>query len=160
MQETETCGPITTLNLLGMRPPPRTFFRYWFVSLLYCAEPRRSSHTRPAIGDRELADRYLFTQECPYISTYPTLPSSLLCFTYPPPLIAAPRRPIQPAPDGPIAHILDEDIPPELLNEIAAFTRGGASDGDESAGGQVCPQCKFENTHSRNDCDVCGLRNC
>ncbi|KAI0257339.1 polyubiquitin-tagged protein recognition complex Npl4 component [Lactifluus subvellereus] len=70
---------------------------------------------------------------------------------------APPRRPTQPAPDGPPAHLLDDDIPPELFDEIAAPTRVGASDSRGSAGVRVCPHCTFENTHSGNDCDVCML---
>jgi nuclear protein localization family protein 4 len=72
--------------------------------------------------------------------------------------IAAPQRPTQPAPDGPPARFLDEDkdIPPELFDEIATPTRGGSDNGGTS-GGRVCPHCTFENTHSGNDCDVCGL---
>jgi len=59
---------------------------------------------------------------------------------------APPARPTQPPPDRPPARALDEDIPPELFNDAAT-----------SASGRVCPHCTFENAHSGNDCEVCGL---
>jgi nuclear protein localization family protein 4 len=57
---------------------------------------------------------------------------------------------------------MDEDIPPELLEE---FTReeGGASTGAGTGGGgggggiRICPHCTFENTHGGTDCEICGL---
>jgi len=67
---------------------------------------------------------------------------------------APPQRPTQPAPDGPSARILDDDIPPELFDSIAAPVRGNTGG---SAGGRVCPHCTFENEPGGNDCEVCGL---
>ncbi|KAI9511784.1 polyubiquitin-tagged protein recognition complex Npl4 component [Russula earlei] len=67
---------------------------------------------------------------------------------------APPPRPTQPAPDGPTSRILDDDIPPELFDNVASPVRDTASG---SAGGRVCPHCTFENPHGGNDCEVCGL---
>ncbi|KAI0318986.1 polyubiquitin-tagged protein recognition complex Npl4 component [Amylostereum chailletii] len=47
------------------------------------------------------------------------------------------------------SHPMDEDIPPELYDELGAA--GG------SGGGRVCPHCTFENSHGGSDCEVCGL---
>lgn len=48
---------------------------------------------------------------------------------------------------------MDEDIPPELFDQIAA-------DHDAAPGGariRICPHCTFENLHGGSDCEVCGL---
>lgn len=70
-------------------------------------------------------------------------------------LIAA--RPPASAPP-PSSH-MDEDIPQELLDQIAAEEATHAS-GPSGSGLQelrVCPHCTFENDHDRPDCEVCGL---
>jgi len=67
---------------------------------------------------------------------------------------APPERPTQPPPDGPSARVMDEDIPPELFDDVALPTH---SDSGASTSGRVCPHCTFENTGSGNDCEVCGL---
>lgn len=59
---------------------------------------------------------------------------------------------------------MDEDIPPEVFEQIArseeasrAGTRG-ASPGAVGGGNvRVCPHCTFENSHGGSDCEVCGL---
>jgi nuclear protein localization family protein 4 len=55
---------------------------------------------------------------------------------------------------------MDEDLPPELLEQIAAAER--AAGGDDIGGGggggiRICPHCTFENTGAGTDCEVCGL---
>lgn len=66
----------------------------------------------------------------------------------------APQRPTRPAPDAPSTRISDDDIPPELFDNVATPAHG---DGHTSTGGRVCPHCTFENTDGGNDCEVCGL---
>ncbi|THH08842.1 hypothetical protein EW146_g8863 [Bondarzewia mesenterica] len=61
---------------------------------------------------------------------------------------APPARPSQPAPSS---HTMDEDIPPEVFDQIAQSSGGG------TAGVRVCPHCTFENAHGGSDCEVCGL---
>jgi nuclear protein localization family protein 4 len=51
---------------------------------------------------------------------------------------------------------MDEDIPPELLEEIHG-AGGGAAGGSGGGGARVCPHCTLENYHGGSDCDVCGL---
>ena len=49
-----------------------------------------------------------------------------------------------------------DDIPPEVFDQIARESGGGA----QSGGGsniRICPHCTFENTHSGSDCEICGL---
>ncbi|KAF6766078.1 NPL4 family-domain-containing protein [Ephemerocybe angulata] len=64
----------------------------------------------------------------------------------------APRRPQTTAPDG-SSSAMDEDIPPELYDQIAADNAAGGGGG----GVRICPHCTFENTGGGSDCDVCGL---
>ncbi|KAI0029157.1 polyubiquitin-tagged protein recognition complex Npl4 component [Vararia minispora EC-137] len=54
---------------------------------------------------------------------------------------------------GPSSHLMDEDIPPELLEGAMGASGGGGG----SSSARVCPHCTFENHHSGSDCDVCGL---
>ncbi len=49
---------------------------------------------------------------------------------------------------------MDDDIPPELFDEVATPAHG---DSRPSANVRVCPHCTFENTNGGNDCEVCGL---
>jgi len=65
---------------------------------------------------------------------------------------SAPARPSSSAPSFGGSH-MDDDIPPEIFDQIAADSGGGAS----SAGIRICPHCTFENTHGGSDCEVCGL---
>jgi nuclear protein localization family protein 4 len=65
-------------------------------------------------------------------------------------LSTAPPRPSQPAPDGPSARVVNDDIPPVLFDDARR-------DGGTSTSGRVCPHCTFENSHGGNDCEVCGL---
>jgi len=64
---------------------------------------------------------------------------------------SAPQRP---APDAPPTRIMDDDIPPELFDEVTTPDHGNSR---PSANVRVCPHCTFENTNSGNDCEVCGL---
>jgi nuclear protein localization protein 4 homolog len=64
-----------------------------------------------------------------------------------------------------------EEIPPELLDEMAMDVDSGSPGGSRprsrlgedtgTAGGarskKVCPHCTFENEAGATDCDVCGL---
>ena len=61
-------------------------------------------------------------------------------------------RPTGSAPGG-SSSAMDEDIPPEVFDQIAAeqAAAGGAG------GPRVCPHCTFENYGSAGDCEVCGL---
>lgn len=53
---------------------------------------------------------------------------------------------------------MDDDIPPEVFDQIAAENAASAGGGGgSSAGVKVCPHCTFENTHGGHDCEVCGL---
>lgn len=51
---------------------------------------------------------------------------------------------------------MDEDIPQEVLDQIAAEEAASRSAGG-NAGTRICPHCTFENTHAGSDCEVCGL---
>nr|GAT43691.1 predicted protein [Mycena chlorophos] len=63
------------------------------------------------------------------------------------------------ASSGPTA--MEDDIPQEILDQIAAAEGNGGGDaggGDASSGGvRICPHCTFENSARAADCDVCGL---
>lgn len=48
-----------------------------------------------------------------------------------------------------------DDIPPEVYDQIARDTAGGAPSG--GAGIRICPHCTFENTHGGTDCEICSL---
>ena len=72
--------------------------------------------------------------------------TSVLLTTAPPPA--------RPAPDAPPSRITDDDIPPELFDEVATPAGG---DNRTSAAVRVCPHCTFENANGGNDCEVCGL---
>ena len=60
---------------------------------------------------------------------------------------------------------MDDDIPPELLDQIGAGDNPGTGGGGGSGGGggggpggmRECPHCTFENWHGGSDCEVCGL---
>ncbi|KAJ2920228.1 hypothetical protein MD484_g186, partial [Candolleomyces efflorescens] len=63
----------------------------------------------------------------------------------------APARPRGSAPLSSSA--MDEDIPPEVFDQIAADNAASGS----GPGIRICPHCTFENTHAASDCEVCGL---
>lgn len=48
---------------------------------------------------------------------------------------------------------MDEDIPQEIYDQIAAEEAGRESPRNL----RVCPHCTFENEHGGNDCVICGL---
>ncbi|KAK7694264.1 hypothetical protein QCA50_001444 [Cerrena zonata] len=67
---------------------------------------------------------------------------------------SAPRLPETSAPSsGPSA--MDEDIPPEIFDQIAREQQQSA--GVSGGNIRMCPHCTFENNHGGNDCEVCGL---
>lgn len=61
-------------------------------------------------------------------------------------------RPTTSAPSGGGTTRMDDDIPQEVFDQIAAeeAARG-------SSGIRICPHCTFENSHGGTDCEVCGL---
>ncbi|KAH9836514.1 polyubiquitin-tagged protein recognition complex Npl4 component [Rhodofomes roseus] len=69
-----------------------------------------------------------------------------------------PARPAGSGPSGPAHTAMDEDIPPELFDQIARDSAGQGG-GFAAAGGseRVCPHCTFVNTHGGSDCEICGL---
>lgn len=70
-------------------------------------------------------------------------------------LTALPRL-STPAP-GASPGIMDQDIPPEIFDQIAAQQTADGANGASSTAIRICPHCTFENTHSGTDCEVCGL---
>jgi len=44
------------------------------------------------------------------------------------------------------------EVSQDILDQIRA-----ADEASGSSTVKICPHCTFENTHSRSDCDVCGL---
>ena len=48
---------------------------------------------------------------------------------------------------------MDEDIPPEVFDQIARESGGQGGSANE----RVCPHCTFVNTHGGSDCEICGL---
>lgn len=70
---------------------------------------------------------------------------------------SAPSLPSASAP-GPSSSHIDEDIPQDVFDQIAAEEaagRGGPS--GASSGIKICPHCTFENPPGETDCEVCGL---
>ncbi len=63
------------------------------------------------------------------------------------------RVAVRPSSSAPAFGGMDDDIPPEVFDQIAADNAAGAS----SVGIRICPHCTFENTHGGTDCEVCGL---
>jgi nuclear protein localization family protein 4 len=84
-----------------------------------------------------------------FIALHESIVIALIYFSY-----TTAQRPTLPAPDAPSTRIMDDDIPPELFDEVATPAHGN---GRPSANVRVCPHCTFENTNSGNDCDLCGL---
>ncbi|KAG1801358.1 NPL4 family-domain-containing protein [Suillus plorans] len=70
---------------------------------------------------------------------------------------SAPSLPSTPAP-GPSSSHIDEDIPQDVFDQIAAeeATRREGFSGVGS-GVKICPHCTFENPEGETDCEVCGL---
>lgn len=53
---------------------------------------------------------------------------------------------------------MNEDIPQEVFDQIAAEEAARNGGGSSAAGGiRICPHCTFENDRGGNDCEVCGL---
>jgi nuclear protein localization family protein 4 len=53
---------------------------------------------------------------------------------------------------------MDEDLPPELIEQLAAADRAAAGDASGAGGIRICPHCTFENPPGGGtDCEVCGL---
>lgn len=70
-------------------------------------------------------------------------------------LMAFTRESAPSRPSATVGGTHDDDIPQEVLDQIAADEVGGAGATHERI--RICPHCTFENDHSRPDCDVCGL---
>jgi len=63
-----------------------------------------------------------------------------------------------PSASGPSSSHMDEDIPQEVLDQIAANEAAGReSPSGMNSGTKVCPHCTFENPEGEADCEVCGL---
>ncbi|OAX44852.1 polyubiquitin-tagged protein recognition complex, Npl4 component [Rhizopogon vinicolor AM-OR11-026] len=67
---------------------------------------------------------------------------------------SAPSLPSTSAPGLSPSH-MDEDIPREVFDQIAANEVGGNS--RVGSGTKICPHCTFENPEEQTDCEVCGL---
>ncbi|KAL1740782.1 NPL4 family-domain-containing protein [Schizophyllum fasciatum] len=65
---------------------------------------------------------------------------------------APPSRPQTNPPSGSGSNAMDEDVPPEVYDQIAASEAQGSGGGP-----RICPHCTFENYHGGSDCEVCGL---
>jgi nuclear protein localization family protein 4 len=54
---------------------------------------------------------------------------------------------------------MDEDIPPEVFDQIAAEEAARLDAGPSRGAGniRICPHCTFENSDGETDCEVCGL---
>ncbi|KAK0465250.1 NPL4 family-domain-containing protein [Desarmillaria tabescens] len=56
---------------------------------------------------------------------------------------------------------MDEDIPQDVLDQIAAAEAASGEDSGRGSGHvsstRTCPHCTFENDHGGTDCEVCGL---
>ncbi|KAF5311980.1 hypothetical protein D9619_003407 [Psilocybe cf. subviscida] len=70
---------------------------------------------------------------------------------------SAPARPSTSAPSGSSGDAMDDDIPPEVFDQIAAEQAAASAAGGSSGGIRMCPHCTFENAHGGTDCEVCGL---
>ncbi|KXN83623.1 Nuclear protein localization protein 4, partial [Leucoagaricus sp. SymC.cos] len=67
---------------------------------------------------------------------------------------SAPARPTTMPPGLGGGH-MDDEIPPEIFDQIAADNAASGSGGSSSSGGiQICPHCTFENTHGGHDCEL------
>lgn len=55
--------------------------------------------------------------------------------------------------------MMDEDIPSEVFDQIAAEEAARMSAGlsQDVENIRICPHCTFENDHGGSDCEVCGL---
>lgn len=55
--------------------------------------------------------------------------------------------------------MMDEDIPSEVFDQIAAEEAARMSAGlpQDAENIRICPHCTFENDHGGSDCEVCGL---
>ncbi|KAL4261695.1 Nuclear protein localization protein 4 [Pleurotus pulmonarius] len=65
---------------------------------------------------------------------------------------SAPSRPSQPTVTS-----SNDEIPQDVLDQIAAEEAASRPSGSGSSGLRICPHCTFENEHSGRDCEVCGL---
>ncbi|KAH7883805.1 NPL4 family-domain-containing protein [Phlebopus sp. FC_14] len=64
--------------------------------------------------------------------------------------------PAQPPPTPAQGGQVDEGIPQEVLDQIAAEEAAHTSRGPASSV-RICPHCTFQNEHGGSDCEVCGL---
>ncbi|KAF8641129.1 hypothetical protein AX17_000771 [Amanita inopinata Kibby_2008] len=71
---------------------------------------------------------------------------------------SAPVRPSVTVPSASSSHGMDEDIPQEVFDQIAAEDAAArASSASSPRNVRVCPHCTFENEHGGSDCVICGL---
>ncbi|PFH50757.1 hypothetical protein AMATHDRAFT_3612 [Amanita thiersii Skay4041] len=71
---------------------------------------------------------------------------------------SAPARPKVAPPPVSTSHNMDEDIPQEVFDQIAAEEATARAAGTSSSRNvRVCPHCTFENDYGGSDCEVCGL---
>jgi nuclear protein localization family protein 4 len=68
---------------------------------------------------------------------------------------SAPAKPTTVAPTT--SHDMDEDIPQEVFDQIAAEEAARESDQPTTRNVRVCPHCTFENESGGSDCAICGL---
>lgn len=71
-------------------------------------------------------------------------------------LIPAPVRPTASFPSSGSGGGMDEEIPPEIFDQIRESEMATAG-GSVSSRIRICQYCTFENTHDGTDCEVCGL---
>lgn len=69
---------------------------------------------------------------------------------------SAPSLPSTSGP-GPSSSHVDEDIPQDVFDQIAAEEARREGPGGVSSGIKICPHCTFENSEGGTDCEVCGL---
>ena len=110
-------------------------------------------HEEPSLLDPLLATEgwqtlMAFTRESSRESEYFVATSILMRY------VAAARS--GSVPDISAPH-MDEDIPQDLFDQIAAEETASRVGSSGLGSIKVCPYCTFENPSGRMDCEVCGL---
>lgn len=117
--------------------------------------------TSPNLDDPTLLDALIRTEGWQTFMTFTreTIRKYWISYTLPvysrrPPA----SRPAASAPSGSTHAPMDEDIPPEVFDQIARES-GGQGNGFAAGGAneRVCPHCTFVNAHGGSDCEICGL---
>ncbi|OBZ79306.1 Nuclear protein localization protein 4 [Grifola frondosa] len=101
--------------------------------------------TAPNLSDPSVLDELIGTESW----------HTLMTFTRE--TVPAPQRPSTGPPPGSSHTPMDEDIPPEVFDQIARSQQGGSGAAGGGGGVRICPHCTFENSHGDSDCEVCGL---